>query len=111
MKYARPVDCSDAKDGSDIRMLDLFDTDSINPKPAWFSGDESMLSRIFSHQETEWRAKGEWFIPVPGHVEPYAYKTGQNYENASVRSARLEAARLEALNEAEDAPTEQPGNP
>lgn len=76
MKYARPVDHSELKDGSDIRMIDVIDTSNFEPRPEWGQTDEALLDKIFEHQKDEWAAAGQWFVAVPETVEPCAFDNG-----------------------------------
>lgn len=70
MKYARPVDFSETHDGSNIRLVDVFDASVYEPRPSWGQTDDELLSRIFANHKSEWVNSGEWFIAVPDDVMP-----------------------------------------
>ena len=76
-KYSRFIDCSTAQDGSDVRTIDVIDTDDYNPKPAWYTDDASFLEKLFSPQlVAEWKAANQWFVQVPSDVDPGAVLKG-----------------------------------
>lgn len=83
-KYARFTDCSSALDGSDVRTIDVVDTDAYNPKPAWFTDDASFLERLYSPElVAQWKAVDQWFVTVPGGVQAGARFSGNDHSDVS----------------------------
>lgn len=80
-KYARLVDHSETHDGSDLRVVDVFDPSVYNPRPSWGQTDSALMDRIFENHKKAWIAAGHWFVQVHDSVIDYCKYSGNDPMN------------------------------
>jgi hypothetical protein len=50
-----------------------------DPLPTWAAAPEEWLSVMFANQKSAWEAAGQWFVAVPGGVQPCAFHAGADF--------------------------------